>query len=186
MRVIGGKYKGHSLVSFDAKHIRPTTDRVKETLFNIIQLYLEEDTIAVDCFAGTGSLGIEALSRGVKFVYFVEQNKQSVQIVKRNLAKLKIPQSSYRVLNQNVLQFFQNFDLSEISLYLIDPPFTKKMANETMIKLSLNSTLKSDSIIAIESQTQETILEQYGSICLVKRKEFNDKLLSIFQVCNVG
>jgi 16S rRNA (guanine966-N2)-methyltransferase len=186
MRVIAGKYKGHSLVSFDATHIRPTTDRVKETLFNIIQLSLDEDTIVADCFAGTGSLGIEAISRGARFVYFVEQNKQSIQILKKNLAKLKIPTSQYKILNQDVLQFFQKFDLSGISLYLIDPPFTKQMANTTMSMLSSNSTLKSGSTIAIESLAQETILDQYGSIQLIKRKEFNDKLLSIFQVINVG
>ena len=74
MRIISGKYKGHQLVSFQADHIRPTTDRVKESLFNMIQGEIDGARV-LDLFSGTGSLGLEALSRGAREVIFVEKSK---------------------------------------------------------------------------------------------------------------
>jgi len=186
MRVVAGKYRGHQLVSFDADHIRPTTDRIKESLFNIIQLYFNEDTIFADCYSGTGSLGIEALSRGAKFVNFIDNNKRSIQILKKNFQKLKIPNSEYRVINSDVIDYFNKFDLSEIGVFLIDPPFTKKIANTSMLALSNNQSLLNGSIIAIESFSNELINDHYKKIKLIRQKKFNDKLLSIFQVCDIG
>lgn len=185
MRVISGKYKGHQLVSFSAGHIRPTTDRVKETLFNTIQLYLDETSVVADCFSGTGSLGIEALSRGAKFVYFIDDSKKSIQILKKNLDKLKIPKDCYKILNQDVLDFFAKQTLSDIDLYLIDPPFKKKMADTTLDCLSHNSTLKKGAVISIESIAQEPIADEYLTIRLIQRKRFQDKSLSIFEISDV-
>ena len=81
MRIIAGKYGGRRLKAFKADHIRPTTDRVKETLFNILQSYIPEAHI-LDLYAGTGSLGFEALSRGASDVMAVEQNRKSLSIIK--------------------------------------------------------------------------------------------------------
>ena len=84
MRIIGGKYKGLYLTNFKADHIRPTTDRVKESMFNILQAQIE-DARVLDLFSGTGNLGIEAISRGARHVTFVEKNKKSIQILKENI-----------------------------------------------------------------------------------------------------
>ena len=83
MRIISGKFKGRSLISFKASHIRPTTDRVKESLFNKIQGETEGARV-LDLFAGTGSLGLEALSRGAAFVHFVDDSPVSLKILKQN------------------------------------------------------------------------------------------------------
>ena len=84
MRIISGKFKGRNLVSFKADHIRPTMDRVKETLFNK-WMHEVDDSLFLDLFSGTGSLGLEALSRGARHVTFVEKSNKSIQIIKENL-----------------------------------------------------------------------------------------------------
>ena len=86
MRIISGKYKGRVLTSFQADHIRPTMDRIKETLFNKWMHDVEGATV-LDLFAGTGSLGLEALSRGAIHIDFVEKNEKSVAIINKNLER---------------------------------------------------------------------------------------------------
>lgn len=182
MRIVGGIYKGQQLVSFDANHIRPTTDRVKESLFNILQVYLDENSVVADCFSGTGNLGIEALSRGAKFVYFIEQNPKSLAIIKRNIEKLRISDQCYKIIKQNVLDYFAKADLSQISICLIDPPFTQKMGHDTMVTLSQSKYLQSGLIAAIETSSNERIETQYENLIQIKQRTFGDKLLSIFEL----
>jgi 16S rRNA (guanine966-N2)-methyltransferase len=128
MRIIAGKYRGHQLVSFKADHIRPTTDRVKETLFNKLQFQLEGAVVA-DLFCGTGNLGIEALSRDAKFCTFVEKNPKSLTITRQNFEKLKVPSSSYKVVNMEVIAFLKSYEGEAFDIIFADPPFTEKMAH---------------------------------------------------------
>jgi 16S rRNA (guanine966-N2)-methyltransferase len=86
VRIISGKWKGRQLVSFKANHIRPTTDRVKETLFNILQHDIPDSRI-LDLFGGTGNLSFESLSRGARFVELVESHKISLKIIQENMTK---------------------------------------------------------------------------------------------------
>jgi 16S rRNA (guanine966-N2)-methyltransferase len=178
MRIIAGKYKGHPLVSFEASHIRPTTDRVKEALFNILQFDISADTKVADCFSGTGNLGIEALSRGAQHVTFIDAHTKSIQILKSNLQKLKIESQDYHIKKMDIYSFLDS-DLTTYHLFLIDPPFTKKMAHQVMQTLS-TKTLMDGALIAIESAASETIADEYLGLALHKRREFGDKILSIF------
>lgn len=178
MRIIAGKYKGHPLVSFEAGHIRPTTDRVKEALFNILQLDITADTRVADCFSGTGNLGIEALSRGAQHVTFVDDHIKSIQILKANIQKLKIDSTDYLIKKMDIYDFLST-DLTSYNLFLIDPPFTKKMAHKVMQTLS-QQTLISGTLVAIESAASEEIADEYPGLTLYKRREFGDKTLSIF------
>ncbi len=179
MRIIAGKYKGHHLVSFKADHIRPTTDRVKETIFNIFQFHLQ-DAVVLDLFSGTGNLGIEALSRGAKHVTFVDLNKRSLSILKQNLQKLKVTEP-HQILQSDVLKYLKNFQAPAADVILIDPPFTEKMAHDVMEQLSRSSCFADHTLISIESSAQERMEDQYGSLIRTSRKEYGDKILSIFQ-----
>src|ERR1700728_2910160 len=91
MRIIAGLFKGHKLVSFDEDHIRPTTDRVKESVFNILTPMIEGARV-LDLFSGTGNLGFEALSRGAVKVDMIEKSPRSIAIIKKNIAHLKVTQ----------------------------------------------------------------------------------------------
>ena len=85
MRIISGKRRGHKLVGFEGDYIRPTTDRVKESVFNLISDFIPDSRV-LDLFAGSGSLGFEAMSRGALSVVFVDADKKSVDVVKKNAA----------------------------------------------------------------------------------------------------
>lgn len=178
MRVISGKYRGHRLVSFQASHLRPTTDRVKETLFNKWMSHVDGARV-LDLFAGTGNLGIEALSRGAECVEFVDKNDKSLRILRENLAKLKIDQG-IKVTKMDVLQFLKGSHLP-FDLILIDPPFTQVMADTVLNLLSGSSVLKPGTLVAIEAGTKEGVAEVYGALRLYDRKEFGDKTLNLYE-----
>ncbi len=178
MRVIGGRYRGHQLVNFKAEHIRPTTDRVKETIFNMLMNEIEE-SVVLDLFAGTGNLGIEALSRGAKEVTFVENNSKSLNIIQKNLDKLKIDRG-YHTVSQEVQRFLQRSDKS-FDIIFADPPFTKKMAHGVMERVSKSRVWNNKTVVVIESASSERIEDSYGSLFRFKNKDFGDKVLSMFR-----
>lgn len=180
MRVVSGKYRGRILTSFQADHIRPTMDRVKETLFNKWMGYVEEARV-LDLFSGTGSLGIEALSRGASFVDFVELNTKSIQIIKKNIELLKIQRTECFVHNKDVLLFLKKYEGNPYNLILIDPPFTEKMAHRVMTALDQSSCFDEATLIAIESIKQERIDEQYENLYRYDFKDYGDKVLSFFK-----
>lgn len=180
MRIISGKYKGLQLVSFKADHLRPTTDRVKESQFNKLMGHTEGARV-LDLFCGTGNLGLESLSRGAQHVIFVDQSKQSLQITSKNIEKLKIPKNEYRLINEDVIKYLKNYKGDAFDLILIDPPFTKKMAHEVMEGLSESSTFSEQTIITIESERRERIEDRYGTLSRYDVREFGDKVLSFFR-----
>lgn len=180
MRIVSGKYKGRVLTTFNADHIRPTMDRVKETLFNKWMSYVDEATV-LDLFSGTGSLGLEALSRGAKHVDFVDLNLKSVQILKKNIELLKIPRTEFSVSQKDVIVFLKKYDGPAYSLILIDPPFTEKMAHRVMTALDSSACFDDSTLIAIESLKQERMDEEYPNLIRYDFKDYGDKLLSFFR-----
>lgn len=179
MRIIAGKFKGRQLVSFKADHIRPTTDRVKETLFNILQGDVEDMNI-LDLFAGTGNLGLEALSRGASQITFVEKNPKSIEIIKKNIEQLKIEKSDYSILKADVIEFLEKCTVS-FGLIFIDPPFTEKMGHRVMLSLSKSKAYSETTIIAIESVKGEVMEDQYGELIRFDKRDYGDKVLSLFR-----
>lgn len=179
MRIIAGKYRGHQLVAFKADHIRPTTDRVKETLFNKLQFQIQEAKVA-DLFCGTGNLGIEALSREASFCTFVEKNPKSLAISRQNLEKLRVPASCYRIINMDVLAFLKNYQEEPFDIIFADPPFTEKMAHAVMEAASISQAFAEHTVLAIESERKERMEDRYGSLIRYSKKEFGDKILSLF------
>lgn len=182
MRVISGKWKGHPLVSFSGPHIRPTTDRVKESLFNHIQFEVEGARV-LDLFCGTGNLGIEALSRGSGSVVFVDLEPKSLEITRQNLTKLKAEKNLFQIVKMDVLHFLKNAKKDSrgpFDLILIDPPFTKAMAQDVMVELAQTDLLARGGKIAIESSGKEPMKDQYGDLVRYRVKAYGDKNLSWF------
>lgn len=179
MRIIAGKYKGHQLVSFSADHIRPTTDRVKESLFNMIQMHLEGARV-LDLFSGTGNLGLEALSRGAAKVLFVEKNRKSIQILEKNINKLKVTEP-YQILQKDVLGFLKNYEGEPFDVIFADPPFTEKMAHDVMLAADVSKVFHESTLMMIESARREQIFEDYPQLTRYDVREFGDKILSFYQ-----
>ena len=206
MRVIGGIFKSRRLASIKStsrqnshttksphakdhflkgSYLRPTSDRVKESIFNILADHLN-GAIVLDLFAGTGSLSIEALSRGAKYIIAIENNTQSLKIINKNLNNLQITQREICVLKKDVFTFLKRYNKSlQFDLVFIDPPFTQKLADLIMKQLTNSTVLKREATVVIESTRYETIADSYGQLCLLDRRDFGDKWVSFFQVKNL-
>jgi 16S rRNA (guanine966-N2)-methyltransferase len=179
VRIIAGRFKGRVLSSFQASHIRPTTDRVKESLFNK-WMGLVEDTQVLDLFSGTGNLGIESLSRGAKHVDFVEMNLKSIQILKKNTELLKLEKHEYSIHKQDVLSYLKKYQGEAYGLILADPPFTEKMAHEVMLALDASRCYDDNTRIAIESHKKERMDDEYTQLYRYDFNDYGDKVLSFF------
>lgn len=181
MRIIAGKYKGLRLVNFKAEHIRPTTDRVKESLFNILQGDIEGSRV-LDLFSGTGNLGFEAISRGAQHVCFVESNPKSLKIIRENIELLKIPRELYSIVQKDVFEFLQVDPFSRFDLIFIDPPFTEKIAHPVMLSLAKSQLFHDHTIVCIESAKKETMEDKYSSLVRIDCRNYGDKILSLFRL----
>jgi 16S rRNA (guanine966-N2)-methyltransferase len=179
MRIISGKYKGHQLVPFQADHIRPTTDRVKESQFNILMGHFD-GTRVLDLFAGTGNLGIEALSRGASEVVFVEKNKKSIQILEKNMQKLKVSEP-FQIVYKDVIPYLKSYSGLPFDVIFADPPFTEAMAHDVMGALSESQVFALHTVMTIESARKEKLLDHYTGLERYDVREFGDKVLSFFR-----
>ncbi|MEK6556654.1 MAG: 16S rRNA (guanine(966)-N(2))-methyltransferase RsmD [Bdellovibrionota bacterium] len=179
MRIISGKLKGRRLKSFKADHIRPTTDRVKETLFNILMSDVP-DARVLDLFSGTGNLAIEAWSRGAKYVEAVELNKKSIFIIRDNLKELGI-EKEIKIVASDVFKYVKSYKGEPFDLVFVDPPFTEKIAHSSMEAIALSRVCRPGGVVIIESSAQERIDDEYKSFKLLDRREFGDKSASIFR-----
>ena len=179
MRIISGKYKGQSLVSFEARHIRPTTDRVKETLFNKFMGEIQEARV-LDLFAGTGSLGLESLSRGARFCLFVDAHKKSLEILRKNIEKFKVSQLDYGIVQKEVISFLGKYEGEPFDVVLVDPPFTEKMAHEVLTALAGSKVFHSETKVAIESVKKERLEDSYSALSRYDHRDYGDKILSFF------
>jgi 16S rRNA (guanine966-N2)-methyltransferase len=179
MRIISGKFKGHKLVSFDQGHIRPTTDRVKESLFNIIAGQIE-DARVLDLFSGTGNLGLEAFSRGARQVDMVEISAKSLQIIRMNLAHLKI-EEGVDVIKSDAVKFVRQYEGEPYNVILIDPPFPLKICKEILEKISASFVADKNTEIVIEHSRQEPLPEVIENLRCVDTRTYGDKLLAFYK-----
>lgn len=179
MRIIAGRFKGRNLKSFEAPHIRPTTDRVKETLFNILQGQIEGARV-LDLFAGTGNLSIEALSRGAAVVESVEKHPLSIKIIFENLTMIKI-EKEIKVHKQDVFLFMKKYEGEPFDVIFIDPPFTESLADSLMTEIEKTKLFHPETVFAIESAKKEKLLEKYGRLEAIDTRLFGDKVLTLFK-----
>lgn len=155
MRVISGTARGTKLNSIEEMSTRPTLDRVKESLFNIINSRIE-DSVILDLFAGSGAIGIEFLSRGCKMAYFCDCSSKAVKMIHQNLEKTRL-QENAKVLNEDYKKCLEKLAQQKVKfdVIFIDPPYKDDIAvNAVKMILSLNL-LGKDGIIIIETDEKE-------------------------------
>ncbi|WP_040691588.1 16S rRNA (guanine(966)-N(2))-methyltransferase [Providencia burhodogranariea] len=153
IRIIGGKWRGRKLPVRDSEGLRPTTDRIKETLFNWL-MPIVRDARCLDCFAGSGALGFEALSRFADTVTFIELDKQNTQLLTENKARLQAENAT--IINGNSLMVLNQLG-NAFDVVFIDPPFRKGLLNETIELLEKNQWLADESWIYIESEAESSL-----------------------------
>lgn len=150
MRVVAGKYRHRSLKTLEAFSTRPTLDRVKESMFNILQLKLCNASV-LDLFSGSGALGIEALSRGANKVVFNDLNKKAYQIILDNLNTLDIQKDCYEIFQKNYEELLSILSNKKFDLILLDPPFDKFDEVKIIFQLLQYQLLQDNAWIIIES-----------------------------------
>jgi len=163
MRIIGGKFKGLKLIPPSDLGIRPTSDRFKEALFSILDSKKYNINIynskLIDIFSGTGALGIEALSRGAKKVYFLDQDAKSIQIIKTNISKLKINDQddiTIKIIKEEATKALKK--VNEIfDIVLMDPPYNKNIIKEILENLKNHNLINTNSYIFAESDKTEIV-----------------------------
>jgi len=166
MRVVSGKYGGRIIKTISGPAgYRPATDRVRESLFSVLESKGVEwpNTDLVDMFAGSGSLGLEALSRGARSACFIEKNRRAVQVIKQNLRQFDVPREKYNIIPKNVFSVIKNPPPNNnFKLFFIDPPYGKGMVVPVLDNISSGWELDLGVIIAVEVEkdlelTSETI-----------------------------
>jgi 16S rRNA (guanine966-N2)-methyltransferase len=179
MRIIAGRFRGRPLVSFKADHIRPTTDRVKESIFNKLQGWLDGSRV-LDLYAGTGNLSCEAVSRGARSVDSVELSKKSISIIRENLKLLGI-ENDVRVHAEDVLKYLKRYEGEPYDIVFADPPFTEKLADATLEALAKSRAVGPETIVMIESSSHETVKEAYEGLERTDERDYGDKRVTYWR-----
>lgn len=158
VRIIAGLWRGRKLPVLSAEGLRPTGDRVKETLFNWLMPYIV-DAQCLDCFAGSGALGLEALSRQAKQVFFLELNKQVANQLSKNLQQLKCSAQQAQVFNQDSLIYLQQPQQEpSFDLVFLDPPFHFDFVQRAIDYLVQFNWLKENALVYIETEKNKPLL----------------------------
>lgn len=153
MRVIGGKYKRFQLTAPKGVTSRPTTDKIKETMFNILG---PMNGIGLDLFAGSGGLGVEAISRGLSTVIFVDGSFESIQMIKKNTSFLDEEVEIYKNDYKRALKALNKRDI-QFNMIFLDPPYQKNIVNEALPMIKEFDLLAEDGQILIECEKNERI-----------------------------
>jgi len=178
MRIISGDLKGRRLKSVGKLKIRPPLDKVKQAIFDILKNDIVDKEV-LDLFSGSGSLGIEALSRGVKSVTFVESSFKNQKLLKENINMLNL-EDKVEVILANVSRFLDVLAEKKIKfdLIFVDPPFLKSWAQKILDKIEQFQILKPEGIVVLHHHKKE--IPQTGTLSLIKQRKFGDNLVSFY------
>ena len=185
MRVIAGKYRSRPLDAPSGADVRPTSDKLRGTLFNVLGAVRNlEDTAWLDVFAGSGAVGIEALSRGARQVYFVESAKASVAAIRGNLESLGIVEG-FQVIGQSADRALRQLDAEAVSadFVFLDPPYEDEDAYEQSLGfLAQSRILKPETIVVAEHVKRFDPGERFGALVRYRELKQGDAVLSFYRL----
>ena len=188
MRIISGKFRGLKLQPPVDYSIRPTSDRLKESLFSILEsnkynIQIENSNV-IDICSGTGALGIEALSRGAKLIYFIDKDPKAINVLQKNISKLKIDykdETYIKIIRDDANKALQNIK-NNFDIVLIDPPYNSNVIEECLVKLKQYNLINFNSYIFAESSKNENI--NFDGFDLLDTKIYGKSKLTILQLLN--
>ena len=180
IRIIGGELKGRKLVTVPGVNTRPTADRVRESIFNILGDRVQGARV-IDLFAGTGAMGIEALSRGAETVLFADDYKPALAALKKNIKKCSL-ESRANTIKWNILG---NFDVIRshspaFNLVFIDPPYNQDMVQPTLLNLGRSRCLENGALVAVEHSPLEPAPQNLPGFKLSDQRRYGKTLVSFF------
>lgn len=181
MRVIAGSKKGQALSAVPGKTTRPTTDKIKEAIFNLIKTPFFEGGVGLDLYAGTGALGIEALSRGLDKLIFIDRDANAIKTIKRNLHLTGLTAQS-EVYKNDALRALSVLKKRGIrfDLILLDPPYGQHQLNKVLAIIEDEGLLYDNGSIVVETMKEEYLPGKIGKLSLIKEKEYGDTMIRIY------
>ncbi len=182
MRVIAGKYKGRGLCSIKGIDIRPTSDMVKESLFNILGDAVI-DSRFLDLFGGTGGVGIEALSRGAEHAVFIDASTKSIKVLKENLNNLGIKEEA-EVFNTEYSTAINKLDKynKKFDIIFIDPPYGIGIAESALELIEKSAVLSQSGLIIVEHDSKHNMPEGIGKQYKYRTKQYGNTALSFYKI----
>lgn len=182
MRVISGNNKGKKLFTPKNMDIRPTTDRIKESIFNIIYP-IKTNSVVLDLFSGTGNIGIEFLSRGCKSCYFIDSSLKSIELIKKNINICKLEKKSYVYKNDfsKAITILSNKELKFDYIYA-DPPYNKYLGQNVLDTIIKNQIVTKDGMLIIESEINEKIyVKEYNNMLEYEERKYGRTKIGFFK-----
>ncbi|HEU0265295.1 MAG TPA: 16S rRNA (guanine(966)-N(2))-methyltransferase RsmD [Geobacterales bacterium] len=189
MRIIGGTARGRRLLTPKDNRIRPTADRVKESLFNILssQLGSLHGLTVVDIFAGTGNLGLEAVSRGASRCYFIDNNRHSTELIQRNLEHVGFADQG-EVVIADVRQALVTLERRgvKVDIVFMDPPYGQGLAAATLEELAARNLLTPHSVVVVETDRHEALDDVIGPLTNSDRRRYGDTTIHFYRPAHEG
>lgn len=181
MRIVGGLYRSRLISMPKGVEIRPTQDKVREAIFNILGDISGKKVL--ELFAGSGAFGIEAISRGARQVTFVDNNFRCTETIKANLESLGVASSLYAIMKSNALSLFPRLEKSadKFDIVFMDPPYHKGMAKKSLINADNYDILSAVGLVIIEHFKKDDLPLDMKSIVFDKERRYGDTLISIYR-----
>lgn len=179
MRIIAGKKKGLNIKTIDGDSTRPTRDMVREALFSILtnKIY---DSRFLDLFAGSGAIGIEALSRGATFAVFTDINYKCVRVIEENITKAGFSEQA-QVYNADYKLALKKLKENKFDIIYIDPPYNKGMGIDAIERISEYQLLSEDGVLILETDTNEEVPNEIGIYEKYNNKRYGRNILNLFR-----
>ena len=184
--MIAGKLRSRRLRSLRGGDIRPTSDRLRETLFNVLTAgnpAALSGSVWFDLYAGTGAVGIEALSRGAEMVFFVESSPSAASLIVENLRSLEL-QTGFEILKQDVTRALRTLEAKKVTadFVFVDPPYRLEIAyNETLAQLAKSRVLGFETVVVAEHQRKFDLKDEFPVLRRYRRLEQGDSVLSFYR-----
>ncbi len=183
MRVVSGEYRGRNLRAVPGSNTRPTTDKIKESIFNIIGPYFDGG-VMLDMYAGSGGIAIEAVSRGMDHAFLCEKNRQALQTIKQNIDITK-EEHRFTVVPGNVKANLARFSMMEdfepFSLVFLDPPYRLQEIDKDVAQLVSLKLLAEDCVVVAEVDKEMQLPEKIGEMILKRRVEYGITAIHIYE-----
>jgi 16S rRNA (guanine966-N2)-methyltransferase len=185
MRIIAGQFRSRPLRSLRGLDIRPTSDRLRETLFDILisgNPSALDGTVWLDLFAGTGAVGIEALSRGAAMVYFVESSRRAVEMIRKNSHPLGVA-ARFEILHEDSLHALRKLEARQIKpdFIFLDPPYRLQQAYRDTLEFLEKSALSQGALVIAEHEKRFDLGEKFGKLERSRKREQGDAALSFYR-----
>lgn len=180
MRIIGGNFKGRKLIALSGDDIRPTSDRVREAVFNILEPWIRGARV-LDLYAGTGALGLESLSRGAKDAVFIDAALSSCEIIKKNIALCKMAEETTLIHHDIISSFPQSLRTDPFDLIFMDPPYGKGYVETTLEKSDFIDLLAPKGIVIVEQSFKESLAEPINGLDIYRQKKYSKTRISFLR-----